>query len=144
MARRAEAVRGYSICTEGWHSPASWIGADGEIDRVFVGRYRTDGQGCEAEFSVSWFQFDPDKPALMRLTVLDGAFQELVWQMSDLMEALALVDGRRITRQEFTAILDRLGFTDLTTREPEERHREAAERIREAYGTVAGAAHASA
>lgn len=134
MAGKPVAVRGYHVCRETWHAPASWAGDDGEIDRVTVGRYRTDGMGCEAEFTVSWFQFDQSRPPLLRLRVFDGSFQELVWRMSDLMEALALVDGKAVSRQDFTAILDRLGFSDLTTREPLPHQQEDARRVREAYG----------
>jgi hypothetical protein len=141
-AKPDKTVRGYTVCTETWHAPASWLADDGEVDRLMVGRYSTDGKGCDAEFRVSWFQFDPDQPALLRLQLFEGAFQELVWRMNDLMEALALVDGRRISRPEFTALLDKLGFTDLTAREPEEHHREHAARIREKYDTAPGAAHA--
>lgn len=115
MAREPKSVRGYSVCTEAWHAASTWVSIDGEIDQVTVGSYVPDGS-CVAEFSVSWYQFDDSKPALMRLKVFDGSFQELVWQMSDLLEALALVDGRRISRLEFTALLDRLGFVDRTDR----------------------------
>lgn len=83
------------------------------VDRINVGFYHQDG-GTTGEFTFAW-----EKLAgriVPRLHAFDDGWRAL-HGFSDLIEAMAKVDGQNISPDEFCKLLVSLGIQDVTPEE---------------------------
>jgi len=106
MLCASQYIRGFHWSNKAWYAEANGI-KNGEIN---FGIYNLDG-GCVGEMTMKWINLGSE------LVPKLGAFEDS-WKVlatfKDVIDALGLVNGKKITEYEFVKILLGCGFTDLT------------------------------
>lgn len=103
--------RGYIHTNAAWYADA--VLAPDHPGEVLFGLYHTDGS-TDGEMGMEWSM--PRDRYVPALHVYDDAWGVL-FGFADVLEALAEVANQHIGPVQFCAVLDRLGFADLTERE---------------------------
>jgi hypothetical protein len=108
-------IRGYIRSDRAYYAEANAI----KRPEISVGLYGLDG-GTAGEFTVMWVESSSASEELIPLIqIYDDAWRALA-AMHDLIDELVKHNDRGISDDEFSDILDRLGFRDLTEyRRPE-------------------------
>lgn len=104
-------IRGFHHLSEGRYYESCRV--PGIEDDVHFGFYFPD-DGVAAEFCMEWVILGGK--AIPRLKVYDGSWHAL-YHFQDVLEVMAIVDGKDISPQTFCKILIELGLKDLTKRE---------------------------
>jgi hypothetical protein len=102
-------IRGFYWSNKAWYAGISGI----KHDEITFGIYCTDG-GCTGEMTMKWVKlFGEDVP---QLRAYEDSWEELA-SFKDVIDALGLMDGKKMKEEEFVKILLDCGFTDLTSYE---------------------------
>lgn len=98
-------VRGFK-----WMQKSYYANAETEPD-IFFGMYSVDNAGCSGEICMHWGRIcGEDVP---RLKAYNDAWAALALSY-DVIKALAVVDGKNITQEQFVKLLTDRGFKDMT------------------------------
>lgn len=94
-------TRGYYRSSKAWYTGG---------EEVVFGHYSPEG-GTTGEMKVKWVKLqDYTAP---KLEVFNDSWKVL-YAFPDVIKSMAEVDSQNITEEQFVAILDSLGFKDLT------------------------------
>jgi hypothetical protein len=111
-------IKQYIHTSEAWYASSS-LANEKYVDEVTFGFYAPGG-GTSGEMGVRWY--DLSRPYIKgerhiapRLECFSDAWHAL-WQLKDVLMALAHFDDQDITPEDFCKILDHCGFTDNTPR----------------------------
>ena len=111
MKKKNEMQRGYMRFSKAYYA------TPGENTVVMVGLYSEDADaGTDGEFRFEWIPLDPRTGPTLQMQVFEDTFAVLP-RFEDLIERLALVNGRNIQEPEFVALLNELGIKDFTNYE---------------------------
>jgi hypothetical protein len=103
-----KSCRGFIWDNKAWYYKV--IPKDKYVCRIDFGIYDTDG-GTTGEMTMKWFDLDGEN--VPRLEAFNDSWETLA-SFKDVIDAMALVDGKNITDEEFVKILLSCGFTDRT------------------------------
>jgi hypothetical protein len=112
--KHEDCIRGFTHYSESWYSKTNGAAGDGTIDELMIGMYDNEGQGTTGEFAVRWMTIGGEPTA--RLEVFDDSWDALL-RFGDMLQAMATIDGQRVSPRAFADMLRSLGITDLTARE---------------------------
>jgi len=100
-------IRGFYWLNKAWYAKANKL----KNGRIAFGIYNITGGGTTGEMIMKWHDLgDCFAP---RLEAFEDSWKSLA-SFKDVIDVLALVDGKRISEEEFVKILLDCGFTDLT------------------------------
>ena len=112
-------IRGFHHLNSAWYAEACKTANRSYEDQVMIGFYHENGEGgTTGEFAVEWHKLypnDPTKPLAPCLCVYDDAWEALS-HFSDLLAAMALLDHKDPTPEQFCSLLVGLGMKNITPR----------------------------
>ena len=99
--------RGFSRNSKGWCAEA--VGPELSID---LGMYHEEGHSC-GEMTLKWVELGSENDLVPQLCASDGSWSVLS-MFHDLISAMAQFDDESISEEQFSVLLLRLGFDDMT------------------------------
>ena len=98
------------------HTSAAWYGESAMKctsydDEIIIGIYHAEG-GTTGEFIVRWMQLGGESTP--QLQAFNDSWEVLGLRFNDLLFAMAEIDDKRVTPDEFCELLKGLGIEDWT------------------------------